>query len=187
MFSLLCFQFSSLHWNHNPSTSMKTCHAHFGYPGFRPFWFYCSRTLSNISILIVPDEGYSRNVSSAINLMSTFLLRQCVEASSRYEYNQSIHPYLPHKRCTESSVLLQHTITKLAWPLYVQLDVIQFLPSAESETKLPSLKSNKNKISRNASSGLISTFIIIFLLLQKRFVRTKFNVYFFIKTICGIF
>jgi len=30
--------------------------------------------LSNLSILSVPDEGYSRNVSCALNLMSTFLL-----------------------------------------------------------------------------------------------------------------
>jgi hypothetical protein len=31
--------------------------------------------LSNLSIFIVPDEGYSRNVSSTLNLISTFLLQ----------------------------------------------------------------------------------------------------------------
>ena len=30
--------------------------------------------LSNLLILSVPDEGYSRNVPCALNLMSTFLL-----------------------------------------------------------------------------------------------------------------
>ena len=30
--------------------------------------------LSNLSILRVPDEGYSRNASFALNLISTFLL-----------------------------------------------------------------------------------------------------------------
>jgi hypothetical protein len=30
--------------------------------------------LSNLSILSVPDEGYSRNASGALNLISTFLL-----------------------------------------------------------------------------------------------------------------
>ena len=81
--------------------------------------------------------------------MSTFLLRQFVEASSCYEYNQSIHPYLPHTPCTESSVLLQYTFKKLTWPLYVQLDVIQFLPSAGSETKRLSLKSNNKNSKQN--------------------------------------
>jgi hypothetical protein len=31
--------------------------------------------LSNLSILSVPDEGYSRNACCALNLISTFLLR----------------------------------------------------------------------------------------------------------------
>jgi hypothetical protein len=30
--------------------------------------------LSNVSVLTVPDEGYSRNVSCTLNLISTFLL-----------------------------------------------------------------------------------------------------------------
>ena len=30
--------------------------------------------LSNLSICVVPDEGYSRNASRALNLISTFLL-----------------------------------------------------------------------------------------------------------------
>ena len=40
------------------------------------------------------------------------------------------------------SVVLQCTFTKLTCPVYVQLNIIQFLPSAGSETKLLSLKSN---------------------------------------------
>ena len=40
-------------------------------------------------------------------------------------------------------MVLQNAFTKLTWPVFVQLDVIQFLPSAGSETKL--LKSNKKK------------------------------------------
>ena len=39
-------------------------------------------------------------------------------------------------------VILQYAFTKITWPAYVQLDVIQFLPSAGSEAKLLSLKSN---------------------------------------------
>jgi len=31
--------------------------------------------VSNLSILRVPDEGYSRHVSCALNLISTFLLK----------------------------------------------------------------------------------------------------------------
>jgi len=31
--------------------------------------------VSNLSILSVPDEGYSRNASCALNLISTFLLQ----------------------------------------------------------------------------------------------------------------
>ena len=62
---------------------------------------------------------------------------------SRYECNQSIHPYLPHKPRTLLSVVLQNAFTKLTvWPAFAQLDVTQFLPSAGSETKLLSLKSN---------------------------------------------
>jgi hypothetical protein len=47
----------------------------FGYPVLA-FWFYCCQNLiwlSNLSILSVPDEGYSRNTSFIINLISTFL------------------------------------------------------------------------------------------------------------------
>ena len=44
---------------------------------FRPFGFIAPNTLniwpSNFSILSVHDEGYSRNASCAINLISTFL------------------------------------------------------------------------------------------------------------------
>jgi hypothetical protein len=41
--------------------------------------FYCSQNVnlfwfSNLSILSVPDEGYSRNASCAIKLISTFVL-----------------------------------------------------------------------------------------------------------------
>ena len=32
---------------------------------------------SNLSILSVPDEGYSRNASWALNLISTFLFKKC--------------------------------------------------------------------------------------------------------------
>ena len=35
--------------------------------------------LSNLSILRVPDEGYSRNASFALNLISTFLLDKTFE------------------------------------------------------------------------------------------------------------
>ena len=43
---------------------------------FRPFGVIAPTTciwLSNISMLSVPDEGYSRNASCALNLISTFL------------------------------------------------------------------------------------------------------------------
>ena len=43
---------------------------------FRPFGIIAPTTgiwLSNISMLSVPDEGYSRNASCALNLISTFL------------------------------------------------------------------------------------------------------------------
>jgi hypothetical protein len=43
---------------------------------FRPFGVMAPTTciwLSNISMLSVPDEGYSRNASCALNLISTFL------------------------------------------------------------------------------------------------------------------
>ena len=56
--------------------------------------------------------------------------------------NQSINPYLPHTPFTELLVVLQYTFAKLTWPSNVQCDVIQFLPSAGSEPKLISLKSN---------------------------------------------
>ena len=56
--------------------------------------------------------------------------------------NQSINPYLPQTPFTELSVVLQYTFTKSTWPSNVQLDVIQFLPSAGSKPKLLSLKSN---------------------------------------------
>jgi hypothetical protein len=44
---------------------------------FRPFGFIAPKHiyivwLSNVSILSVPDEGYSRNVPCALNLISTF-------------------------------------------------------------------------------------------------------------------
>ena len=52
---------------------------------------------------------------------------------------------LPQKPPRVLSVLLQYSFTKLTWPTLVQYDVIQFLPSAGSETKLLSLKSNKKK------------------------------------------
>jgi len=32
--------------------------------------------INYLSILSVPDEGYSRNVSCALNLISTFLLKE---------------------------------------------------------------------------------------------------------------
>jgi hypothetical protein len=41
-----------------------------------PFWYFLS-TGSALSILSVPDEGHSRNVSCALDLISTFLLQLC--------------------------------------------------------------------------------------------------------------
>ena len=47
--------------------------ADYGYP-VEALWFSCSQRLVNyISTLNVPNEGYSRNASCALNLMSTFL------------------------------------------------------------------------------------------------------------------
>ena len=43
-----------------------------GLKTFKIIWF------SNISTLIVPDEGYSRNVSCTLILISTFLLSWCI-------------------------------------------------------------------------------------------------------------
>ena len=40
------------------------------------FWF------SNILTISVPDEGYSRNTSCAINLLSTFLLKELEKGQS---------------------------------------------------------------------------------------------------------
>jgi len=60
-------------------------------------------------------------------------------------WKQSINPYLPQKPPTELSLLLQYAVTKIACLVLsasVQLDVIQFLPSAGSEVKLLELKSN---------------------------------------------
>jgi hypothetical protein len=44
------------------------------------FFFIFSHKLkhSNLSILSVPDEGYSRKASRALNLISTFLFRRVV-------------------------------------------------------------------------------------------------------------
>jgi len=50
------------------------------------------------SILSVPDEGYSRNVSCAINLISTFLLLSL----GRYLCRWTISPrgyYPPNSQC----------------------------------------------------------------------------------------
>ena len=52
--------------------------AEFGYSVY-DLCYSCSQNilftwLSNLSILSVPDEGYSRNASCALNLISTFLL-----------------------------------------------------------------------------------------------------------------
>jgi hypothetical protein len=40
--------------------------------------------LSNLSILSVPDKGYSRNVSCTLNLTSTFLLIQIVAFQANF-------------------------------------------------------------------------------------------------------
>jgi hypothetical protein len=40
------------------------------------------RPLSYLSILSVPDEGYSRNVLCALNLISTFYYHHWVDASA---------------------------------------------------------------------------------------------------------
>ena len=44
--------------------------------------------LSNLSILSVPDEGYFKSASCALNLISTFLFKCCIGISSyvRQEY-----------------------------------------------------------------------------------------------------
>ena len=46
----------------------------FGYP-VEVFLFTCSQRLSNLVIMSVPDEPYSRNTLHALSSISTFLLR----------------------------------------------------------------------------------------------------------------
>jgi hypothetical protein len=46
----------------------------FGYP-VEVFLFTCSQRLSNLVIMSVPDERYSRNTLHALSSISTFLLR----------------------------------------------------------------------------------------------------------------
>ena len=53
---------------------------------FRPLGCIVLKTLTYLSILSVPDDGYSRNVSCALNLISTFL----------FTYLYKIHTYLWH-------------------------------------------------------------------------------------------
>jgi len=55
-------------------------------------WLYCSKALlyicrSNISILIVPDEGYIRNAKFALNLISTLLLLSLGQYHLRIDRN----------------------------------------------------------------------------------------------------
>ena len=57
-------------------------------------WFYYSQNqcliswLSNLSILIGPDDGYSRNASCALNFMSTFLLQNIRNCSVKIKHTQ---------------------------------------------------------------------------------------------------
>ena len=74
VFSLV---FGLLYWSWimKPWHRWKTSHTYFGYPGFIAPKHLPIICLSNLSILNVPDEGYSRNASCALNVISTFLLR----------------------------------------------------------------------------------------------------------------
>ena len=68
--------------------------AAFVYPVF-VLWFYWSQNLkiiwlSNLSILSLPDEGYSRNASCAPNLISTFLLNPIDDYNLICKYNITI-------------------------------------------------------------------------------------------------
>ena len=59
---------------------------------FRPFGFIALKTLnylsfSNLSILREPYEGYSRNASSVLNLISTFLLRDSLRVIIDYPFS----------------------------------------------------------------------------------------------------
>ena len=65
--------------------------ADFGYP-VQAFWFYCCQKLiwlSNLSILSVPDEGYSRNASCALNQISTFLFGMSRDGMLSFIFNQT--------------------------------------------------------------------------------------------------
>jgi hypothetical protein len=58
---------------------------------FRPFGFIAPKTLNYLAFqyfdLSVPDEGYSRNASCTLNLISTFLLQQCTYCMSNHSFN----------------------------------------------------------------------------------------------------
>ena len=56
---------------------------------FRPFGFHSSKH-SNILTLSVPDEGYSRNASCALNLISTFIWVTNVQ---NHMISTDVHPY----------------------------------------------------------------------------------------------
>ena len=59
---------------------------YFGYH-VEAFWFSCSHDIliiwiSNSLALSIPDDDYSRNALSALNLISTFLLFFCATINS---------------------------------------------------------------------------------------------------------
>ena len=53
---------------------------------FRPFGFIAPKNYLAFLFfdLSVPDEGYSRNMSCTLNLISTFLFQMCLEINSKY-------------------------------------------------------------------------------------------------------
>jgi len=75
-------------------------------------WFYCSRhfvCLSDLSILSVPDEGYSRKVSCALHMIYTFY------------YDNATHSVICKYR------YLTHVTTKLLTLLNVSIGILFIL------------------------------------------------------------
>jgi hypothetical protein len=66
--------------------------------------------LSNLSVLSVPDEGYSRNAPCALNWISTFFLTVLGDATIHdvlMAYNKLAHPRIS----VTSTVIVQHGLT----------------------------------------------------------------------------
>ena len=130
--------------------------------------------LSNISILSVPDEGYSRNVSWALNLISTFFFDCPFSCYQTFTWSCVTTHIIIVDIYFDLIIFIFGHQDFIKWPIYsnIQRDIIRYInPGVDLNAYPQAIQSYKNRYSNCPMTLIWLTFISLFihLLMQQQY------------------